>query len=101
MELTGNSYPIRAFIRYQAKMHILKNCTDEIGCPALDEALFQELVKTLFQSSRGDAVYRAYAKREDAEAVEREIALEVASAYWQIQNQRQQPLVQRLNKLLQ
>jgi hypothetical protein len=100
MELAGDSYPVRAFIRHKAKMRVLEAESMGIGCVAFDEPLLQDLSTTLFQSERGAAVFIAYPSRQAAEAIEDQFALELAEIYRHIKQRKANAQVQRLNSLL-
>lgn len=66
----------------------------------IDENLFEEVVKTAFNSDRNLEIYQSCGTVTGAEAVELGVIREIVSTYRQIQQNRTSPTVQNLNKLL-
>lgn len=95
--------PMRAVVRCKAKQKLLQMQSD-LDSPgpfeALDEALFQELAATLFQSEQYQTLYRICQSKREASAVEDQLAAELAKTYWTIAQQQQNALVRQLNALL-
>jgi hypothetical protein len=99
MKLVRYSRPKRALIRCKAKMQLQDDpIFDHPG--ALDDGLLRELAETLFCSRFYRDLYRPYASREEASAVENQAANELAKTYKQIKLRQQSSLVQQLNSLL-
>ncbi|MBD2019860.1 hypothetical protein H6F43_06615 [Leptolyngbya sp. FACHB-36] len=101
--MDSSSYiPMRAVVRCKAKQKLLQIQSD-LDSPgpfeALDEALFQELAATLFQSEKYHLHRDCQSKRE-ASAVEDQLAVELANTYSTIVQQQQNALVRQLNALL-
>lgn len=100
MELAGKYYPRRTFIRYKAKHQLRIELDTYSDCEPLDEELFQELTKTLFQSKTNQELYQEYHSREQSAEIEHRIADELVCTYKQIKLRQSDPTVQRLNALL-
>lgn len=100
MELTNSSFPIRAFIRHKAKVRIINPFNTAGLCPSFDEKLLKELAATLFRSTQWRESFRPYPTREAADAVEDDLAADLAEMYRRVKQNQADPLVQRLNALL-
>lgn len=100
MELANLIYPIRAVIRCKAKQQLMTNIDGTSLEEHVDEALFSEIANTLFHSPQSDALYEPCATRAAANAIEDDVALELAATYQRIIQQRKSPIVQNLNALL-
>jgi len=101
MELANPLYPMRAVIRCKARQSILLGVGDSNDASAsLDEVLLNDLATTLFQSEQGQVLFTPYSSRAAVNAVEDELAEEIATTYQHIIEQRQNPVVQNLNTLL-
>lgn len=100
MELANPIYPMRAAIRCKAKQQLLCDPETSDLMISLNEALFQEIATTLFQSEPCQAVYQPCASRQEATNIEDWVATELAITYKRIAQKQQDPLVQRLNALL-
>lgn len=101
MELSNPVYPMRAIARCKAKSHLLRIASEypEQLLPP-DEALFNSIAATLFQSDCSARLYQACRSKQEAAAIEDSIAIAVAETYAQIRLQQADPLVQQLNALL-
>ncbi|HIK46781.1 MAG TPA: hypothetical protein IGR64_18185 [Leptolyngbyaceae cyanobacterium M65_K2018_010] len=95
MPSPSDAHPVRRFIRHKAQQKITTTLKAE-----LDWLLFQDLVSTVLQPPVNPAIYTGYASREQAEAVEDQVASAIASAYLRLWQRRQNAEVQRLNQLL-
>lgn len=100
MALAHPLYPMRAVIRCQAQQQLLLALSQAQDATAVDESLFHEIAATLFQSELAQAIYTAYPDRAAVQAAEAEVAAEIVIIYQQIMAQRQSPVVQTLNALL-
>ena len=69
-------------------------------CSGIDEALFEEVVKTTFNPNRFPDLYQSCGTQEAAFEVEAAVAAEIVAAYRQIKDKQDCPIVQSLNKLL-
>lgn len=69
-------------------------------CPGIDEALFEEVVKTTLNQNRFPDLYRSCGTQEAAFEVEAAMAAEIVAAYRRIKEKQDCPTVQSLNRLL-
>jgi hypothetical protein len=118
MELANPIYPMRSVIRCKAKQQLMLD-TDVMvnqdsslrkngaspsefwgGDEFLDVKLFNELAITLFRSERCEVLYQPCHSQAEACLIEDWIAMELATTYRRIIQQRQSPVVQALNVLL-
>lgn len=100
MELAGNYYPMRAFIKYKAKEQLRIEFDMYSAWDSLDEELFLEIATTLFQPEKNQELYQKCYSREKSAAIENRIADELVQTYKQIKSRQNNPIVQRLNALL-
>ncbi len=94
-------YPLRSVIRCIAKTNL--TVTPE-ACESgfvWDEALFTELAATHLQPSVQPLLTLGYESREQASAIETEMAQDLVKTYRRILEQREDKQVQQLNCLLQ
>lgn len=95
--------PMRAIVRCKAKQQLMRMQSDldlsEVMA-TLDETLFQEIATTLLQSDTYQTLYRVCRSKQEAIAVEDQLATELAKTYRNIVLQQHNPLVQCLNQLL-
>lgn len=93
-------YPLRSIIRCIAKTNL--TVTPEACESGLcwDETLFTELAATYLQPAVQPLLTSGYASREQASAVEAEMARALVKTYRHILEQRENEKVQRLNELL-
>jgi hypothetical protein len=68
--------------------------------PGIDEALFEEVVKTTLNPQRFPDLYRSCGTQKAAMEVETAVAAEIVAAYRRIKQNQDCPIVQGLNKLL-
>jgi|GEM_PF-1067837 hypothetical protein len=100
MALAQPIQPMRAVIRCKAKQLLIADpeLWETFSC--FDEALFQELAATLFRAESYQELAGSCRSRQDAVAIESRLALGLAAAYKRIKQQQRDPLVQKLNQLL-
>ncbi|MBT9312968.1 hypothetical protein [Leptothoe kymatousa] len=93
-------YPLRSVIRCIAKTNL--TVTPEACSSGLiwDEALFTELAATYLKPSLQPALATGYRSRDEASAVESELADVLVKTYQHILEQRENEQVQLLNSLL-
>lgn len=92
-----NNYPVRAFIRHKARLKLTQILTGETD---IDNTLLQDISSTLLQPDISPTAYQPYASRDQAIAIEEQMATEIAETYCRMQRQLKNPLVQQLNQLL-
>lgn len=73
---------------------------DEASVCGVDEALFEEIIKTTLNPNRFPELYQCCGTQKAAAEVETRVAAEVVAAYRQINRKQNCPIVQRLNSLL-
>ena len=100
MDTTGKIFPMRVFIKHKAIEQLKQDAEMSQLCFPLDEELFPELAKTLFQSESNQVLYEQCTSRAEADAIEDEIATDLVTAYLNIRLRQRNPLVQSLNSLL-
>ncbi|MDJ0702921.1 MAG: hypothetical protein QNJ46_06530 [Leptolyngbyaceae cyanobacterium MO_188.B28] len=66
----------------------------------IDEALFEEIVQTLFNPNRCPELYHSCGTQKAAKEVEARVSADIVAAYRQIKRKQACPIVQRLNTLL-
>lgn len=91
---------MRVFIKHKAIEQFKRDSEMSELCLPLDELLFQELAKTLFQAEANQVLYEQCSSRDEADDIEDEIAAELVAAYLNIKLRQRNPLVQSLNSLL-
>lgn len=105
MRQVEGSYPIKLFIRHKAKqaltaeMEITARAQYELP-EGFDDALFQEITRTLFRSNAAEELDRRCRDRREAAAIEDRFATEIASIYRTIKQRSRADVVQQLNQLL-
>lgn len=130
MEIDPTTYPSRAFIRFMAQNQLKADLTGlsftatvqradgdayvqsvEPSNPTesfseapedaeLDEVLFEEIARTLFNSKRYPELYESCGTQKAAKALEAKVAAELVQSYLQIKRKQRCPIVERLNALL-
>lgn len=101
MELANRHRPHRAIIRCKAKMHLLETIDDNFDWDEpFDDALLKELAESLFQSSQYQVFFENCLSKQEAKAIEDQLARELADTYQSILQRHQDPVVQSLNALL-
>ena len=76
------------------------NCDPVQQSGAIDEALFGEISKTLFNLNRSPELYQSCGTKGAAATVEARIVEEIVETYKQIKLKQECPIVQSLNALL-
>ncbi len=76
------------------------DCDPAQQTEAIDEALFGEITKTLFNLNRNPELYQSCGTKRAAAAVEARIAEDIVDTYKQIKLKQECPIVQSLNALL-
>lgn len=126
--MENNIYPIRSFIRFQAKQHLLSDALANgdrlantlrdnepvpervsaekvpfmgpLDTAAIDNELLKDIAATLFNSERHPELYRPCQDIIEATAIEDAIALDIARSYRRIKQNQRRKDVQVLNRLL-
>ncbi|XGV95155.1 MAG: hypothetical protein ACAF41_20700 [Leptolyngbya sp. BL-A-14] len=102
MELVNRHRPHRAVIRCKAKMLLMEAIDENFDWEhPFDEALLKELATGLFQSNQYRGFFENGLSKQEAKAVEDQLAQELADTYRKILQRHQDPIVQSLNALLQ
>lgn len=100
MEVVGNSYPKRAFIKYKAKELLRSQLDRGESYEPLDEELFFEIAATSFRAQRNQKFVQPCRSREEAIEIANKIAAELVEAYKQIKLKQRSSIIQGLNALL-
>ncbi|MGA7934185.1 MAG: hypothetical protein WCA35_11610 [Kovacikia sp.] len=129
MEIDPRTYPSRAFIRFTAQNQLRAELTGQSfttsvqrlggesyvqqitpGDPAdsisealdsvLDEALFEEIASTAFNTNRHPELYESCGTQRAAKAIEIRVAAEIVETYLQFKLKQRCPIVESLNALL-
>ncbi|MDX2215905.1 MAG: hypothetical protein SFY66_21755 [Oculatellaceae cyanobacterium bins.114] len=112
MEPTSRAYPMRVFVKHRAKEHIKSLTYDMRGdystgetashrplYSPFDERLFEDIAATLLSPNRPEFRHQCKS-RQEAAAIESQIAAELVDIYTQIKLKQRDPLIQMLNALL-
>ncbi len=100
MDTTSNTFPMRVFIKHKAKEQLKRDPEMSRFCCPLDEELFEELAKTLFQAEMNQVLYQQCHSSSEARAIEEQVAADLVETYLHIQLRQRDSLVQSLNALL-
>lgn len=97
MELVRQTSPKRAVIKCKAKIRLLADSIVGLTAMPFDEALFVDLVKTLF---RADDLNQRYENQQVARQIEERFVVQLVEMYKRIKLRQQDSIVQQLNALL-
>ncbi|NJO39315.1 MAG: hypothetical protein HC769_00090 [Cyanobacteria bacterium CRU_2_1] len=92
--------PMRALIRYKAKVSLRNDVESGEISACLDDGLIKEIAVTLFHSEFYQTRYSQCRSKREARGIDEQMAAEVAKTYKRITQQQEDPIVQQLNSLL-